>query len=515
MSSVCRALWLSGLLLLFACVGLTNATTQQGETQPRSAQTGAPARVAKAKRPPRRAELEALVVDARALPPEYAADVLLRLVESNKLTERAWQRELLPEAFRTAGGTQQPIKRRIAPGLNYAYTREDYEARAFGLNLDTMSLRLRAVNAMIKIDKRKAREMFSELPTKLPFTPLTCDDALVYTALDFYDTLTQIITMTFSAEEKARNEDVLFAQAYVDVMDAPEEVLPVSLLVERLGDSPARSAPLIHSYSMALTKIEADDRSFTAANADIAISLARDCPKQGLSPDELLAAFRAYFVTHMRTSRCADDELGKYGPGRVVLDRRMRQDLNAQLRADESGAQSLMLVTEDEIKPQKVEGEAKLTPFFTTLTAQSLFRTAQALRFGMADEPQTEEERNEPKRGEQLTAWLNAMADWRGEGEASESDYFNQKCVLYQLLLEVWPTRGPAADTLLRQYIAFLREPARREENRAEWLLHVKRLLDSPRYGGGAERAQMLAELMNSGEPVLRVYAALQTAKEQ
>ena len=133
----------------------------------------------------------------------------------------------------------------------------------------------------------------------------------------------------------------------------------------------------------------------------------------------------------------------------------------------------------------------------------------------MADEPQTEEERNEPKRVEQLNAWLNAMADWRGDGEASESDYFNQKCVLYQLLLEVWPTKGPAADTLLRQYIAFLREPARQQENCAEWLLHVKRLLDSPHYSNGVERAHLLTELASSGEPVLRVYAALQIVRPQ
>ena len=508
-----RAVLLS-LLLLFAHGSLTNARPQPSTLQPRPAQTGA--RTAKAKRPVRPAELEALVVDARALSPEFAADVLLRLVESGKITERAWQRELLTEAFRTAGGAQAPIKRRIAPGLNYAYTREDYEARAYELNLDTMSLRLRAVNAMLKVDQRKARELFSELPIKLPFTPLTCDDALVYAGLDFYDTLTQIATTTFSAAEKARNEDVLFAQAYVDEMNAPEEVLPVSLLIERLGDSPARLALLTHSYSMALIRIGADDRSFTAAtNAMLAVRLARACKQQGLSPDELLAAFRAYFVTHLRARRCADDEFGKYGPGRLVLDRRTLADLNAQLRVDESGAQSLVPVTDDEVKPQQVEGEAKLTPFFTTPTAQSLFRTAQALRFGMADEPQTEEERNEPKRVEQLTAWLNAMADWHGDGETSEADYFNEKCVLYQLLLEVWPTKGPAADTLLRQYIAFLREPALREENRAGWLLHVKRLLDSPRYNGGAERAQMLAELMDSGEPVLRVYAALQTVQKQ
>src|SRR5436305_12415981 len=110
-SSVCRAPRMLGALLLFACGSLTNANAQQRAPQP--TQTDAPARAAQSKRRLRPAELEALVVDARVLPPEFAADVLLRLVEANKITERAWQRELLDKAFRTAGGAQQPLKRRI------------------------------------------------------------------------------------------------------------------------------------------------------------------------------------------------------------------------------------------------------------------------------------------------------------------------------------------------------------------------------------------------------------------
>jgi hypothetical protein len=494
------------------CAALSGACAQ-GQAQSERAGTQA-SDVAQRKQRVRAAELEAVVADAHAVPAEYGTDALLRLVESGKVTERAWQRELLEDAFRMAGGAQMSVKRRIAPGLIYAYTREDYEARAYQLNLDTMSLRLRAVNAMLKVDKRKARALFEELPRKLPLAPLTCDDALVYAVLDFYDTLTQLATTTFSAEEKARNEDVLFAQAYVDEMDAPEQVLPVALLIEKLGDTPARLAPLVHSYSMALTKIDADDRRFTAAiNARIATRLADDCQKQGLAPDELLAALRAYFVAHLRARRCADNEVARYTPSRHMLDHRTLADLNAQLRADESGAQSP--VTEDEVKPQQIEGAAKLTPFFSTPTAQTLFRTAQELRFGMADEPQTEEERNDPKRVDKLTAWLNAMSDWRGDGEASEADYFNEKCVLYQLLLEVWPARGPAADALLREYVAFLRQPARQQENRAEWLLHVRRLVESPRYAAGVERARLLTELQSSGEPVLRLYAVLAGVRAQ
>ena len=517
MSSACHSLRLLAVLLLFACGDLTNATAQQAATQTRPAQTDAPARAAQTKRPPRPAELEALVVDARALPPEYAADVLLRLVESGKITERAWRRELLDEAFRTAGGAQASIKRRIAPGLNYAYTREDYEARAFGLNLDTLSLRLRAINAMLKVDKHKARELFTELPRKLPLAPLTCNDALVYDVADFYNTLVRVTSTTFNAEEKARDEDVLFVMPYIDAMSTPAQILPTIWIVKEAGDTPSRFALLLHAYSATLNKIEAkDSRSFLAEENGPGrlafVALLTLCKEAGVAQDELRESFDAYFARYGSANQCAES---------VALSRPSASDhsfldnVDKQEHDVESNQQTIEPIHTEDAAPAKLEGAAKLTPFFTTPTAQTLFRTAQALRFGMADEPQTEEERNEPKRVEQLTAWLNAMADWRGDGEASESDYFNQKCVLYQLLLEVWPTKGPAADTLLRQYIAFLREPARQQENCAEWLLHVKRLLDSPHYSNGVERAHLLTELASSGEPVLRVYAALQIVRPQ
>jgi TorA maturation chaperone TorD len=512
-SSACRALRLSGLLLLFAYGGLTNASARQGTPQSRPAQTDAPAHAAQRKHPPRPAELQALVVDARALPPEFAADVLLRLVEANKITERAWQRELLLEAFRTADGAQQPIKRRITPGLNYAYTREDYEARAFGLNLDTLSLRLRAVNAMLKVDKRKAREMFTELPRKLPLAPLTCDDALVYDVSDFYATLARIAQDTFSAKEKARDEDLLFVMPYVDEMSAPAQVAPIIELIKEVSATPERCASLFHAYTLALSKIEANDhRSFMASTYNAFPTLLTISEQYGIAQSEIREAFGAYFANYKSASQCTES----VNMPRTSAAAYVSSDNHDEQQHDAEMIKQLFEPTHSEdAPPAKLEGAAKLTLFFTTPTAHGLFLTAQALRFGMEDEPQTEEERNEPKRVEQLTDWLNAMADWRGDGEASESDYFNQKCVLYQFLLEVWPTQGPAADTLLRQYIAFLREPARREENRAEWLLHVKRLLDSPRYQSGSERTQMLAELMNSGEPVLRVYAALQAAPPQ
>jgi hypothetical protein len=495
-------------LTLIVALWAIAPTAGQQRAGAQTKQTRPPARAATPRTAPTRpAELEALIVDARSVPAEFAADVLLRLVESHKLAARAWQRELLEEAFRTAGGAQQPLKRRIAPGLDYAYTREDYRARAFQLNLDTLSLRLRAVNAMLKIDKGKARALFSEIPSRLPLAPLNCDDALIYDLWDYYTTLNQIITETFSPAEKARNEDMLFIQSYVEEISAPEQLLYTSALVGRVGDSPARLAPLIHAYSMALRKIEADARSFTAnsLNYGTTLSILLDfCQRREIPPDEVLDAFRAFFVKHMSASRCAES---------VQPPDHWLNKFNEQLNQLALSQSSLAPIKPEEIKPAKIEGAAKLTPFFSTPIAQSLFRTAQELRFGLADEP--DEDRVDPKRGEKLRVWLNAMADWRASGETSDADYFDQKCVLYQLLLEAGPNEGPAGATLLAEYVAFLRQPARQQESRAGWLLHVQRLLGSTRVGAGDARARLLAALASSGEPVLRLYANLQRARPQ
>ncbi|MFL6211414.1 MAG: hypothetical protein ACJ74W_21375 [Pyrinomonadaceae bacterium] len=497
------------LTLIVALWAIATATGQQRAVA-QTKQTRPPARAATPRTSPTRpAELEALIVDARSAPAEFAADVLLRLVESHKIAERAWQRALLEEAFRTAGGAQQPLKRRIVPGLNYAYTREDYQARAFQLNLNTLSLRLRAVNALLKIDKSKARALFSEIPRKLPLAPRTCDDALIYDLLDYYTTLNQIIATTFSPEEKARDEDVLFTQSYVEEMSAPEQVFYTAALVTRAGDSPARLAPLVHAYSSALRKIEADARSFTAdsMNYGMTLTILLDfCQRHEISPDELLEAFRTFFVKHMGASRCAES---------AKTPDRWLNNFNRQLNELALNQPSLAPIKPEEITPAKIEGAAHLTPFFSTPIARSLFRTAQELRFGLADEPEPDEDRVDPKRGEKLLVWLNAMADWRAGGETSEADYFDQKCVLYQLLLEAGPNEGPAGTTLLAEYVAFLRQPARQQESRAGWLLHVQRLLSSTRFGAGDARARLRAALASSGEPVLRLYAGIQRARPQ
>src|SRR6266436_213377 len=68
--------------------------------------------------PQRPLEVLALVDQARALPPEFRADTLLRLSESSLITETSWKQELIEEAFWS--GAHAPL-----PYLQWADQRSD------------------------------------------------------------------------------------------------------------------------------------------------------------------------------------------------------------------------------------------------------------------------------------------------------------------------------------------------------------------------------------------------------
>jgi hypothetical protein len=65
------------------------------------------------KQPPKRPdEIVYFVNNVRSAQPEFAADLLIRLAQSNKITDATWKSEMLEEAFRLAPSVQQPFKRR-------------------------------------------------------------------------------------------------------------------------------------------------------------------------------------------------------------------------------------------------------------------------------------------------------------------------------------------------------------------------------------------------------------------
>src|SRR5713226_1031826 len=133
--------------------------------------------------PPKLPEpFQSIAEQAHSVSPEFAADALLRVVESHKITNAEAQRDLVEQSFRLAVSAKFRVRMRGLPG-SMVDTRSGYLSRAYDLKLDALSLVSRAVRDMVPIDSNRARAMFQEIPRPV-LTPLNCDDPLVYEVSD-------------------------------------------------------------------------------------------------------------------------------------------------------------------------------------------------------------------------------------------------------------------------------------------------------------------------------------------
>src|SRR5580693_682559 len=213
--------------------------------------------------------LAGLVDRARALPPEFAADALLRIIGVPAFTDVAWKREVLEDAFHLASGAQEPFARR-----NWTGSPASIFEKAYAQGLDACTLQCKAVHAMLAIDYKKARELFDQIPP--PQIPaLSCDDTLVYDVSILYVTANEVSARAFSAKEVADEEPFHLLQRYAAAMTSPVQAAPIARMLVGASLKPGQFEALVDSFAGALTVLSGDDRSFSATDAsDVDAALA-------------------------------------------------------------------------------------------------------------------------------------------------------------------------------------------------------------------------------------------------
>jgi len=231
-----------------------------------------------------------LIGQAHAAPPEFAADALLRIAEKAKLTPEG-KIELLEEAFRLAQRAHFSIPYRSfrAESDSLAATRN----QAYRLQLDTLSLQARAVRALLPIAPAKARQYFELM--RLPQLPqLTCAGALIPDVATFYDLLGQVAPATFSAKERAKEEDVNFVLNYISRITSPVQLAPAARLVK------TQKEVVLVQFNGILGSMEAPGRAFEATLPDLQAALT----------DEMRAAFAEYDKRARTTNLpCRDSDI--------------------------------------------------------------------------------------------------------------------------------------------------------------------------------------------------------------
>jgi hypothetical protein len=459
-----------------------------------------------------------MIDQARSTPPEFAADALLRIAEGDTAATPADKRELIEEAFRLAAGAQEPLLRRgIKPGT--ADTLVSFQSRAYGQELDALSLQSRAVIDMLRADKPKARELFSQMAPPQP-PKAQCADQMVYDVGSYYQAMSEVAANSFTAKERLQEENVKFLAGFAGRISSEVEVGPMARTLASAAVSPDQMQLLLTTFSAALKSISGDDRSFSAtvdhqgSSLNDLGALAAAAKGQKISSLAYADAIRGYLARHLGGKRCWDTGGFRVVTGLGGVAPQVQQPdavafFNNSLLPNLYPADSVLPKLEgDEIRASSVEDPIDQPTAWQGQDTQDLVDHYNGLLFNPNSVAWTADEKNSSVWQNKLREYLGGLAAWKpGEG-SSASEYFYRKCYLFSSLINVVPN-GPTRELVLHNFLDFLQQNTYQQTKRMEWFLPVNTLLIRVMIDPSLKA--LADELRNSGDAVISMYARLDT----
>jgi len=443
-------------------------------------------------RPSRDARIQALVEATDLVAPEFAADALIRLSTSSRITDVSWRRELLDEAYYRAYAAQDQYRRWSPPGFIPPDSRQGAQLLADATSLNRMSLQVRVAQLMASTDPGRARELFEWIDLRLPRG--TCDDPLVASADDYYTAVSLLARTAFGRD---RNEALRFLQVYLWRAHLPNEMPAVARALQRFRPSAYEATYLEGVFQNILESSTIDPRGFSVADLDIVTQVA-DLQKAfrdiGVLNFFLLDALRDYLITQLKGPRCSDSVTESMTPASFNA---ARGRLNATKFVDPIDPASVW--------PSKMLGAARIDPYWQTPESWRLHEAVLDVR-GRGLNPLPIRIRQMQEWREQAERLLTEIDHWTGRREPSERDYFYQKSMLFGGLIELMPP-STVRTHALRTFIDFLRLSDDTRERRPLWFAFMNRLLELAR---GADRREILDALEASHHPVLSLYARME-----
>ena len=446
----------------------------------------------------RDSEIEWLASRTASLPPELAADVLLRLAASPHVEDDSWKRELVDQAWERSFSAREPFRREAAnPPPD---SRSAADTLAFDTKLDRVSLQARAVLQTLPLSASRAREMFEWIDFELK--PQSCEEPLVPVLDEYYRTLAAVARRTFGDSFMERADGLWFFQLYMWKAARPREMLSIARAVLQYKASPADAQYLESVLQWIFEHSVTDARAFAASGIDLVGGMsdldAYDVAQQ-VSGGTLLRAFRRYLISQLTGPRCLDSQTE---PGAIDL-------FNRLVSRRAAGAADLKPIAGNEARPSRVLGRARLDWMWQTSESRRLRGEAAAL-YGDGRRPHTEAVKNGREWQDRARRFVEDLERWDGAHEPNDRDYYYEKSALLTGLLEIAPA-GAIKARALSDLVGFLKRTAGRQAPSA-WYAHVRRLIDLAR---GRDRESILRALEESEEPALTIYARLEGMRVQ
>jgi len=434
--------------------------------------------------------IEVFAADAKALPPEFAADVMMRLAGSPRIVDPAWRRELLDEAYMRAYGSQEQYRRSSSQPIP-PDSRQGAQFLAFATALTRVSLQVRASQLMAFTDPERARELFEWIDLNL--SPGVCEDPLVPAVDEYYGALSLLARTTFGAD---RAEALRFLELYLWRARLPSELPAMARAVERFRPRPDEAAYLEGLFRLILEAGDGDARGFSSSALDL-VSRTADLQQAhrnlGVGGGYLMQALRAYLIARLRSPRCSDSTSEPLTPS----------TFNAALRRID--VEDVKPIDAETARPSRMLGIARIDAYWQTPESRRLHDEAVRLR-GTGTVPLPLKTRQTAQWREQAERLLVDVEQWTGLRETAPPDYFYQKSVLFVWLLDLMPPSA-VRTRAVRAFVDFMRHSDVDRDRRALYFAMLNRLLEMAR---GPYRREILTALEDSHHPILSLYARLE-----
>ncbi|HEY7388092.1 MAG TPA: hypothetical protein VH640_06260, partial [Bryobacteraceae bacterium] len=404
--------------------------------------------------------------------------------------------ELLEQAFQSAAASPVPYKRHSA--LARIQAPSGFLEHAYSLDLDALSLRLRAVQALLPLDPQRARARFEDIPP-IDLPNLTCDDFMAYDVSRYYQVLPDVAAQGFTAKEAREEEPIKFLTRYAAI-NYPAQIAPAArMLAGNLSIPDSAFQSLVTAFAGNLSRIGGDDRSFTdaAREAGPAIAaLAQTSARRGLAPVVVLGAYREFLVSHLTAARCEEPDAA--GSSADPADY-----FNSHLRTAAVGN-----IDDVERTPSKREGKPQGLAACDSPECQNIRAQYQSLIFKDSAQAVQESERQSIDWQIHVRDFLSALASWNDSSGMPPVQYFREKIEFYNQLIAIVP-KGETLDYVFSSMLSFLIASRPSGEDQIEWYLPVIQLVGRAALNPGAfERAA--ADLRQANDSAIALEMALE-----
>lgn len=411
--------------------------------------------------PERSREITALLGDARLAAPEIGTDAFLQVVESKKVTDPIWRKEIIEEALRMTDDVKNPVRLRpvLIRGVNFNNTEGFMVAAAHAQKLDRLSLKGRVIALLAETDRMRAKQIVFEMGGQLGLKPRSCGDNLTYDVADIYPVVVRLAKSVFTEKEILEGQRALFLAPWLENIESPTQIAPALDLVEQMQGSMSERQILFSALSKSINRNFGDDRSFSSAmvwggGLGARVEKLTSGEQDPLKTD-LNLAYRGFLLKNLNDKRCKDNEIKKGDPLPKFIETANRLLPQKTLALEDVMASEL----DDSAKFIDVSARSA--------SIQQLINELGSLKGKVVDNRVVND--SGPEWESHVTEFVEKVIAWEGSNGETESETMFVKVSMFAAMIESID-EGELKKTVVRKYVRLLAGAPMQKNSFAEWL---------------------------------------------